>query len=247
MSVSLANKALRYLINRDVEDKWEANKDEVIVLSTFDMSMAINKTMKEGVPVRYVDLLQDGNALPLEKEETVSVIFGQSHTKRVYPFYENIHVQFEQAQKYGFKFVVLDHGDSYPEIEVKRAGGTYLESPVKRAVDVALTYKLGVILVNPHLYSFNINSLLAHINVHGIIIDTIKPISPATIDMTRRTADVPDMPVWYVASGDENKKAIENIAIDAVHYHHMGVSYSSKEKYVNSLDLLRPKQKETVK
>jgi len=205
---------LRYLINRDIEDEWEAKDDEVIVVGPDH----IRKT-KRGISVKYCTLYKDGKALDPGTDQ-------KKYTPETSIYYKNLHDQFGITQKYGFKLIVLDNLND----------PTFNEFCVRRAVDLAFVYKLGVILKNPQL-SFNALDLLKHPDVFGMIIDRAG--TPATMDKLRRDAGKPLLPIWYIGSGE--REALDNIAIDAVHYHHIGVSFSSKGEYQNSIDILRPK------
>ena len=141
---------------------------------------------------------------------------------------KNLTEQFARAKAQGFLYIELDNPDSY-KIE-----------HVLGAIDLAETYGLKVIAKNPGLMEGRAaqQSYVAHKNVVGIIVEKDAG-TPQEMDVLRRAAQKPLLPVWFVYFG-KGKGQAEKSADAAKAYKNMGVTYSTVGEYKNASDLLRP-------
>ena len=217
----LSSAVMRYLIDRPATEKWPAKPDEVVVTSN-------DRPMGSGaIAVKHINLFDD----------TGTGRFGpyiNQHTNIPDPkgkeqgYYRNLHRQFELAQHYGFKLCVLDN----------IACEHFEQFDVKRAIDLALTYKIGVLLRNVGSIKYDVAPLLEHYNVFGMIEDNTS--SPQVMDNMRKSVKRDLMPVWYVGHNDLDAL---NSVVATIQTHkllYMSVTYSLSGTYTDSVDLLKP-------
>ena len=212
---------LRYLVDISSADGNVFPDNEITVLGK-----GWDRGIGKGIPAKLIDLLDS------EKDGT----FGPYHDDGVPDaagtgYWKNIHWQLEKAQRQRFNLAVLDNMENEH----------FKLFELKRAIDVVLTYKMGVLLKNPEKINENPISLVEHINTFGIIVEENCG-TPVSMDKLRRDAHKPDLPVWFVGRSFADEW-VRHTAIDAVHYHHMGVSISNEMTWLSSRDILLPKQR----
>jgi len=99
---------------------------------------------------------------------------------------------------------------------------------------------LGVIAKNAGLMGDGARAYVAHPNVFGLIVEKDCG-TPAQMDQLRRSANKPDLPVWFVTFGDGRNAATQAAqSITAARFANMGVTYSREGEYESSEDVLVP-------
>jgi hypothetical protein len=222
--------SLRYLIGGWDDDPSIEPETDVIYEFGFDVQRPSRSSM---LAIKYGNLLDQsktdrygpylvptGNALAFNLKVPDPKKTG---------YYLNIHSQLELAQKFGYKLIEWDNPDNE----------NFVLFDLKRAIDVAMTYKIGVIFKNPGLIKFDITPLIAHPNVFGMIVEENCGIVPA-LDKLRRDAKKPLLPIWFVSYGSSDQWA-QDIATEARRFFHMGVTHSYNGRYNQSLDVFKPR------
>ena len=228
--------SLRYLIGGWDDDPSIEPETNVIYEFGYDvlrpsksgaMAIKYGNLLDQSKTDRYGPyLVSTGNALAYDLK-----VPDPKHTG----YYRNIHSQLELAQKFGYKLIEWDNADNE----------NFALFDVKRAVDVSMTYKIGVIFKNPGLIKFDITSLIAHPNVYGMIVEENCGTASA-MDKLRRDAKKPLLPIWFVSYGSTDRWAQET-AIEARPFYHIGISHSYNGRYNHSLDVLKPRVRTEVK
>ena len=223
----LAGEALDYLIGADGPQR---GKEDRITETPFGVGPATlgrsiaycNLRREDGEPSEY------GPYLPHDD------IYRQYGEGRPDPqgqgFRRNLVEQLDRCKQLGHVLVEEDNPDSYPL------------SAVMLGLALAQERGLGVIAKNPLLMKEGAPSYVAHPNVFGIIVEEDCG-TPAEMDRLRRSADKPELPVWFVSYGDGRSWALQAAKeIQAAGYVNMGVTYSRIGEYGNSENVLTPMQ-----
>lgn len=142
-------------------------------------------------------------------------------------FLRNLNDQFDRRWREGFKIIELDNPDSY---------GTAFTIV---AINAAQERGFLVLAKNPLLLSTP-TVYLSHPAVVGAIVERGAG-DPQRMDRLRIAAEKPNLPVWFVAFGGKGKAWANTTAKSAKTYRHMGVTWSSRGEYTNSIDILLPR------
>ena len=209
---------LRYLKGRSNDNPYKGSRDEIVLVG-----YEATHVPPSGIPVKYCTLLDqenDGRSGPYLSPNVPD--------PKQSGYYRNIHNQLELAQNQRFKLIEWDH-----------AADEHLdEFDVKRAIDLALVYKIGVLFKNPGaIKKYNPTEHIKHPNVFGIIVEK-ECGSVMAMDSLRRAAGKPELPIWFVAYGD--RRWADVMAIDAKKYINVGVTFSPTGEYEDSIDILVP-------
>jgi hypothetical protein len=219
----LTGKPLRYLIGASTSGP--GRDDEVTVVS-----YNATEPVKRGISIAYCNLFDENNTGRFGPYLHTSDTASQYNEGQIDPrgpgWEKNLRQQFERRKKQGFEYIELDNPDAY---SVKDVIG---------AIELAATYGLKVIAKNPMLMERAAASYVAHPNVYGVIVERGAG-NPGDMDVLRRKAGKPDLPVWFVAFGSGRAWA-GSVATAAKRYRGMGVTYSSAGEYGNAIDILPP-------
>ncbi|HYT41505.1 MAG TPA: hypothetical protein VEP90_04120 [Methylomirabilota bacterium] len=221
---------LRYLVDTDKYTEYYDPTQQDIPYEILVVSRHWDKRAPRGIPAKLIDLLSTEYGPFIEE--------GVPDPKGT-GFWKNLHFQLEKAQNQGFKLVVLDNMENK----------NFNQYELKRAIDVVYTYKLninrpegiGVILKNvSQITTFeDLNPLISHINVFGLIAEYCG--NPVRLDMLRRDAEKPDLPIWFITKSF-GKEWAQRIVDESTSFCNIGITYSSDAiLYSNSNDLLVPK------
>src|SRR6266566_9253689 len=222
---------LRYLVDTDKYTEYYNPTQQDIPYEILVVSRHWDKRAPRGIPAKLIDLLSTEYGPFIEE--------GVPDPKGV-GFWKNLHFQLEKAQNQGFKLVVLDNMENK----------NFSQFELKRAIDVVYTYKLninkpegvGVILKNVTQITTFIDfiPLVSHINVFGLI-EEENCGNPVLLDMLRRNAENPDLPIWFITKS-YGKEWAQRIVDEAAQFSNIGVTYSNDALlYSSSNDLLTPK------
>ncbi len=135
----------------------------------------------------------------------------------------NLIEQFAKRQQQGFEYIELDNPDAY-EIE-----------HVIDAIYLAAVFGLKVIAKNPELTGRGATRFVEHPNVYGMIVEKDAG-NPREMDVLRRDAGKPDLPVWFVAF-DKGRQWANDTAKIARSFPNMRVTYSPRGEYETSIDI----------
>ena len=219
----LMGRPLRYLIGTSTSGP---GRDDEVTVVTYSAT----EPVRRGISIAYCNLFDENNTGrfgPYLKTSDTAKQYNEGQIDPRGPGWEkNLREQFERRKRQGFEYIELDNPDAY---SVKDVIG---------AIDLAATYGLKVIAKNPVLMERGAASYVAHPNVHGVIVERGAG-NPDDMDVLRRKAGKPALPVWFVAFGAGRAWA-GNIASSAKHYRNMGVTYSSAGEYGNAIDILPP-------
>jgi hypothetical protein len=220
----LEGKPLRYLIGAAAPVE---GKDDEITEVGYDVDSAPHS----GFAIAYCNLFDEENTGrfgPYLHTSDTAAQYGEGQIDAAGAGFEkNLREQFARRKAHGFQYIELDNSDAY---RIK---------DVIRAIELAVSYGFKVIAKNPGLMAAEESlAYVAHPNIVGILVE--KDAGDAMgMNMLRRRANRPTLPVWFVAFGDDRIWA-GNMARYAAGYNHMGVTYSSAGEYGNAIDLLRP-------
>lgn len=222
---SLIGKPLRYLIGSDSVGLGDPG---AITVVPYD-----HKPVRNGWTVGYCNLLEepskrgqygpylDPSDTAEEYDERVIDPHGRGWNK-------NLCDQFELRRDQRIQYVELDNPDSYDIANVLDA------------INIASNFRREVIAKNPLLMGAKSAKLyVAHPNIVGAIVEKGAG-NPRNMDDLRRSVGKPDLPVWFVAFG-KGKQWANDTAKRAANYRGMGVTYSSRGEYGNSIDILVPR------
>jgi hypothetical protein len=225
---------LRYLIGGD--DSYRGADNEVVELSYDALHPAVH-----GTSVKYGNLFNEKYD---EQSASERAYYGpyleQGDTAQQYNegqidphgqgWNRNLDDQFGRAVGTGFSIIELDNPDSYALEDVINAVARAHEAGLKVMAKNAPICKP----------SREIASYLGHPAVVGVVIEKDCG-TPDTMDLLRKSAAKPDLPVWFVAFGMGRDWA-ERMAdkIRAGGYANMGVTYSEHGEYRDSEDVLVP-------
>lgn len=221
--IALSGKPLRYLIGSDSAGPGHDNDVTVV-------SYDVSKPVKRGVSIAYCNLFDETNSGrygPYLQSSDTAEEYDEGQIDPAGPGWtKNLHEQFARRRKQGFEYVEIDNADAYA---IKNVIG---------AIDLANTYGLKVIAKNPGLLGRWSQTYVEHPNVYGIIVERGAG-TPDAMDVLRRKAGKPEIPVWFIAFGAGRGWA-DGIAKAAKNYRGMGVTYSSAGEYGNVIDILSP-------
>lgn len=222
---ALAGKPLRYLIGTDAPGEGSAGD---IVEVGYD----VTRPPRNAMAIKYCNLFDEHNTGrygPYLHTSDTAAHYGEGQIDPHGPGWErNLREQFERAHSQGFRFVELDNPDAYAVADVLDA------------VRLAASYGLEVIAKNPLLMDGDPLAYVAHRAVVGAIVEQDAG-APAEMDDLRLRSGKPDLPVWFVAFGENASRAWAlRIAQQAKAHRHMGVTFSPGSEYGSSVDILRP-------
>jgi hypothetical protein len=209
---------LRYFKDRPKDNPYKGSRDEVVLVG-----YNADRLPLSGIPVKYCTLLdheEGGRCGPY--------LAPKVPDPKQNGYYRNIHNQLELAQHQRFKLIEWDHADNEH----------FEEFDVKRAIDLALVYQIGVLFKNPGaIKKYDPTPHIKHPNIYGIIVEK-ECGSVMAMDSLRRAAGKPYLPIWFVAFGDRHWADLA--AIDAAKYTNVGVTFSPTGEYQDSIDILVP-------
>lgn len=220
----LTGKPLRYLIGADSAGD---GCDNCVTEAPYGA-----KPARRGVSIAYGNLFDEENTGRygpyLNTSDTAKKYDEGQIDPRGLGWVRNLMEQFELRRRQGFEYIELDNPDAY-EIQY-----------VINAIEHAQLYGLKVIAKNPSLFQKADALLYAkHPNVFGAIVERDAGSAPG-MNVLRRDAGKPNLPVWFVAFG-RGKAWANNVAKQAKNYKGMGVTYSTSGEYVNAVNILVPK------
>jgi hypothetical protein len=221
--MDLAGMALRYLIGAS----YVIGVKGAVTVFPYDVVSA-----GPGVSVGYCNLFDEHNTGaygPYLHESDTAEEYGEGQIDPRGPGWaKNLRGQFERRKRQGFEYVELDNADAYSIRDVQSA------------TDMASLYGLKVIAKNPGLLRMGARPYVGHPNVHGVIVERGAG-TPADMHAVRNEVGKPDLPVWFVSFGTGRRWA-DSIAREAEKFRGMGVTYSNRGEYGNSINLLVPKR-----
>ena len=220
---ALTGRPLRYLIGASTSGP--GRDDDVTVVS-----YNATEPVRRGISIAYCNLFDERNTGKYGPYLHTSDTASQYNEGQIDPrgpgWEKNLREQFERRRKQGFAYIELDNPDAYAV------------NDVIGAIELAASYGLKVIAKNPALMERGAASYVAHPNVYGVIVERGAG-NPDDMDVLRKKAGKPDLPVWFVAFGSGRAWA-GSVANAAKRYRGMGVTYSSAGEYGNAIDILPP-------
>jgi len=223
----LGGMPMDYLIGNGNPQK--GTKDRITVVG-YD----INLLPSNGIGVGYCNLFEEagrtGRFGPYLSDSDTAREYGEGQIDpRGAGWMRNLSEQFRRRQKSGFRYVELDNPDAYHTADVNMA------------VSTASEYGLMVLAKNPHICEPDPASYLEHHNVYGAIVERDAG-DPIEMDILRRRANKPYLPVWFIFFGSKGKAAAKKTAETIKHhgYRNMGVTFSDKGEYGSSQEILAP-------
>ncbi len=217
----LAGKPLRYLIGAESVGLGDPG---AITVVPYD-----EKPVRNGWSVGYCNLFEEpvrrGEYGPyLHTSDTAEEYNEGQIDPRGAGWNKNLTRQFKLRQAQGFQYIELDNPDAYSIDDVLGA------------VEMAFGYGLKVMAKNPaSMGSPAAKRYIAHSNICGAIVEKGAG-SPREMDILRRDAGVPDLPVWFVAFG-RGKQWANDTAKMARSFSTMRVTYSARGEYGSSVDI----------
>jgi len=229
---NLDGKQLRYLIGGN--DSYSGADSEVT-----ELSYDAEHPPQHGIGVKYGNLFNEkyGEQSSAERAKYAPYL-EQGDTAAEYNegqidpagqgWNKNLDEQFARAKAQGFTIIELDNPDSYEMDDVMGAA------------DRAHAAGLQLLAKNPQICQGDRVGYVAHPAVVGIVVERDCG-TPDQMDVMRRNAGKPTLPVWFVAFGS-GKSWAERMAekAAAAQYVNMGVTYCTQGEYRNSTDLLVP-------
>src|SRR5262245_55297044 len=178
-----------------------------------------NMRAEQGRPERYAPYVDPPDDIEQE--------YGEGKPDPNGPGWEkNLRDQFTLRRAHNWPAVELDNMDSYTVADCLHA------------IDIAASYGLKVIAKNVQNLGDAGVQILAHPNVYGLIVEQGAG-NAITNNSLRVTASKPELPIWFVSSGDERPWA-QQMAAQAANYVNIGVTYSPDGEYGSSQDLFVP-------
>ena len=194
----------------------------------------INVLPRNGIGVGYCNLFEEegetGRYGPYLRDSDTAKEYGEGQIDPTGTgWMRNLSDQFRRRQKSGFKYIELDNPDAYSTADVNGA------------VSIASEYGLRVLAKNPLLCEPDPTSYLQHHNVYGAIVERGAG-GAIEMDVLRRRANRPYLPVWFVYYGPGAEGVAKEVARTIEHhqYKNMGVTISEKGEYGSSKDILKP-------
>ena len=223
----LAGLPLHYLIGTDFPG---IGKDGEIVESSYD----VTNPRPHGFSIAYTNLFDEKNTGkygPYLHTSDTAKDYGEGQPDpKGSGFERNIIDQLTRRKAQGFEYIEQDNPDAYGI------------NDVLRAINIAVLHDLKVVAKNVGLGcdGDDADPVVSHTNVYGIIVEKGAG-SASSMDAMRRKAKRPLLPVWFVffARGYARGVAIAN-EIKENKFQNMGVTYSNRGEYGNSLDLIVP-------
>src|SRR5262245_59690757 len=179
----------------------------------------VNMRAEAGRPERYAPYVEPPDDIEQE--------YGEGKPDPAGPGWDkNLRDQFTLRRAHNWPAVELDNMDSYTVADCLRA------------IDLAASYGLKVIAKNVRNLAAGGEQILAHPNIYGLVVEQ------GAGDVTGNHADrvvagKPELPIWFVSSGDERPWA-QQMAAQAANYVNVGVTYSADGEYGSSEDLFVP-------
>lgn len=220
-----AGMALDYLIGTDAGGNGRTGR-------VLEVAYDVDDVPSLGPSVAYCNLFDEkdsGRFPPYRAKTDTAEEFDEGVPDANGPgFIANINEQLTRRKNSGFRFIEWDNPDAYAVADVVRA------------VAMAESQGLGVVAKNPGLMQSDPTPYVAHPNVYGIIVEKDAG-TPTEMDVLRRKAGKPNLPVWFVSFEDGRDWATRTAqAITSSRFVNMGVTYSREGEYENSEDVLAP-------
>jgi hypothetical protein len=226
----LSGKCLRYLIGADepVSHVRHYGVDDIVEVG-YDWEF----TLRGRVTIGYCNLFNEKYSEQNAAERAaLGPYLSTSDTAQEYNegqidpagvgWDRNLRRQFDRRDRQGFKYIELDNPDAY---SVK---------DVLSAIELAsVVYDFDVIAKNPLIMDGDPTPYVA--KCVGVIVERGCG-SPNDMDVLRKKAGKPDMPVWFVAFGGGMRWA-RKVANGCRAFKEMRVTYSTVGEYTNSVDV----------
>lgn len=221
----LAGKPLRYLIGANSVGKGKAGEITVVPYN--------DGRVRNGISVGYCNLFSERGRVKayapyLNTSDTARDYNEGQIDPRGQGWRRNLNDQFALRQDQGFEYIELDNPDAYSVEDVIGA------------IELAGSYGLKVLAKNPGLIGRGETKYTAHPNVYGAIVEKDAG-SADLMDRLRKDVGKPDLPIWFVSFGRAGKVWASKIARVAKDYLNMGVTWSSRGEYTDSIDVLKPR------
>lgn len=219
----LAGMAIRYIIGANGTGFGEVG---VVTVAPYGEPPALY-----GLSIGYCNAFEEvfsGKLGPYIKGDDVAEEYDEGKVDPKSPnFAQNLRAQFQTRKNQGFLYVEIDNLTSF-SLDV-----------ALRAIELAESFGLKVIAKNPGLYPHQ-QAVMYVARCHGIISESGAG-TPTELNLIRREAGYPDMPVWFVANGSEGEKWCRQLVDGVRGRTNMGVSLSRGEKeYANSETVVFP-------
>jgi hypothetical protein len=215
-----AGKRLAYLIGAEVFPASSRVRPPFIVETSYDTNV--------GGHIAYCNLFDEKNSGKYAPYLHSSDTAAQYQEGQIDPkgegFLRNLKDQLDRRQAWGgFTCVELDNPDAYDTKDVLNA------------YNYAMMRGFSIIAKNPGICQPDPVGMVAHSSVVGIIVEKDCG-DPKGMDLLRRKAGKPILPVWFVCFGS-GKRWGASIAGDCKLFVNMYATYSSQGEYGNAIDL----------